>query len=87
MKTECPNCKHRFQTVDVDGVISERKLMHECLEESRDRDKWRGIAEMLASAMQEIQDTPAFTTSPIAQGVSISQIAIKALAAYEEAKK
>jgi uncharacterized Zn finger protein (UPF0148 family) len=50
MKTECPNCKHRFQTVDVDGVMSERKLMRECLEESREREE--AIAR-LAQATQE----------------------------------
>lgn len=36
MKAECPECKCRFQTIDVDGVMSERRLMHEVLEESRE---------------------------------------------------
>ncbi len=35
MHTQCPECRHPFQAIDVDGVMSERKLIHEILEESR----------------------------------------------------
>lgn len=38
MKVQCPQCecRHEFQVIDVDGVMSERELMHENLEYSRE---------------------------------------------------
>lgn len=38
MKVECPNCKKQFQVVDVDGVMSERKMISDMIEAYRDLD-------------------------------------------------
>jgi hypothetical protein len=49
MNTECPECKHCFQTIDVDGVMSERRLIHEVLEESREVKRLRdGIKQIIS---------------------------------------
>jgi predicted nuclease with TOPRIM domain len=36
MKVICPDCGCRFQSVDVDAVMAERKVIHELLAESRE---------------------------------------------------
>lgn len=54
MNAECPDCKHRFQVVDVDGVMSERKLIHEVLEESRE-------VQRLRDGVQQIISRPDYT--------------------------
>ena len=38
MITNCPKCKQQIQVVDVDGVMSERKMMHDLLESYRELD-------------------------------------------------
>lgn len=61
MKAECPECKHEFQTIDVDAVMGERKLIHEVLEESKtaakykaERDKAKKLADELAETLSDL---------------------------------
>ena len=49
MHTQCPNCRHPFQAIDVDGVMSERKLINEVLAEVREVNRLRdGIKQIIS---------------------------------------
>ena len=49
MHTQCPECRHPFQAIDVDGVMSERKLINEVLEESREVNRLRdGVKQIIS---------------------------------------
>jgi hypothetical protein len=55
MNTQCPECKHRFQSIDVDGVMSERKLIHEVLEESREVERLRAAIRHAVTRFDKIR--------------------------------
>ena len=56
MHTQCPECRHPFQAIDVDGVMSERKLINEVLEESREVNRLRAEIERTNDYWREIHD-------------------------------
>lgn len=73
MKTNCPNCNQQIQVIDVDGVMSERKMMHDLLESYReldavktDRAKMFKIWSMLDEIM--ISMRPRYASHPTMDG-------------------
>lgn len=73
MKTECPSCKHQFQVIDVDSVMSERKLMREVVDATKEAEESAKNHEKLARIfcdMDEIMLTmrPRYCAHPTIDG-------------------
>lgn len=64
MHTQCYECGHLFQVIDVDGVMSERKLMNEVLEESREVNRLREALKKWEDGAAEILPTGSDASEP-----------------------
>ena len=56
MTAQCPDCNRCFQVIDVDGVMSERRLIHEVLEESRENEQLREEIDRLRNENEAVNE-------------------------------